>query len=45
MQLTSDEKSAGSGDGSTLSIICQFYSTCVEAELDLAKIRKKGEAN
>ncbi len=45
MQLTSDEKSAGSGAGSTLSIICQFYSTCVEAELDLAKFRKKAEAN
>lgn len=44
MQLTSDEKGAGSGAGSTLSIICQFYSTCVEAELNIASIRKKNKA-
>lgn len=45
MQLISDDKGSGSGSGSTLSIICQFYSTCVEAELSIAKFRKKNRPN
>jgi hypothetical protein len=42
MQLKSDEK--GKGKASTLSIVCQFYSTCVEAELRISELRKKIEA-
>lgn len=41
MQLVSDDKSNSQGNESTLSIACQFYSTCVEAELNIAKIREK----
>ncbi len=39
MQLISDEK--GGGKASTLSIACQFYSTCVESELKIGNLRKK----
>ncbi len=39
MQLISDEK--GGGRASTLSIACQFYSTCVETELKISNLRKK----
>ncbi len=39
MQLISDEK--GGGNASTLSIACQFYSTCVEPELKISNLRKK----
>ncbi|OGK12034.1 MAG: hypothetical protein A2W80_14585 [Candidatus Riflebacteria bacterium GWC2_50_8] len=38
MQLISDEK--GEGAASTLSIACQFYSTCVEPELRISNLRK-----
>ncbi|MBU1106009.1 MAG: prepilin-type N-terminal cleavage/methylation domain-containing protein [Candidatus Riflebacteria bacterium] len=38
MQLISDEK--GSGKASTLSIACQFYSTCVESDLKISSLRK-----
>ncbi|EKD83961.1 MAG: hypothetical protein ACD_39C00336G0003 [uncultured bacterium] len=38
MQLISDEK--GDGKASTLSIACQFYSTCVESELRISNLRK-----
>lgn len=38
MQLISDEK--GEGKASTLSIACQFYSTCVESELKISNLRK-----
>lgn len=41
MQLKSDDKTSGQGAGTTLSIACQFYSTCVEAELNISKLRKK----
>ncbi|MEW6709849.1 MAG: prepilin-type N-terminal cleavage/methylation domain-containing protein [Candidatus Riflebacteria bacterium] len=44
MQLISDDKGGNQDVASTLSIICQFYSTCVEAELDIAKIRKKSKS-
>lgn len=37
MQLISDEP--GGGVGSTLSIACQFYSTCVETELKISNLR------
>jgi hypothetical protein len=43
MQLISDDKGGSSGNASTLSIVCQFYSTCVEAELNIAKIRDKNK--
>lgn len=39
MQLISDEK--GGGKASTLSIACQFYSTCVESELKISNLRKE----
>lgn len=42
MQLMSDEK--GGGNASTLSIVCQFYSTCVESELKISNLRKKAKA-
>ncbi|MDD3145853.1 MAG: hypothetical protein PHD82_01015 [Candidatus Riflebacteria bacterium] len=41
MQLISDEK--GGGKASTLSIACQFYSTCVESELKISNLRKKAK--
>lgn len=41
MQLISDEK--GGGKASTLSIACQFYSTCVESELKIGNLRKKAK--
>lgn len=44
MQLISDERSGVKSAASTLSIVCQFYSTCVEAELNIAKIRKNSKA-
>lgn len=43
MQLVSDDKSSSQGSESTLSIACQFYSTCVEAELNIAKVREKND--
>lgn len=42
MQLVSDEK--GGGKASTLSIACQFYSTCVESELKISNLRNKPKA-
>ncbi|PKL50593.1 MAG: hypothetical protein CVV42_02390 [Candidatus Riflebacteria bacterium HGW-Riflebacteria-2] len=39
MQLISDEK--GTGGASTLSIASQFYSTCVESELNISNLRKE----
>lgn len=39
MQLISDEK--GGGNASTLSIACQFYSTCVESELKISNLRRQ----
>jgi type II secretory pathway pseudopilin PulG len=42
MQLVSDEK--GGGNASTLSIACQFYSTCVESDLKISNIRNKLKA-
>ncbi len=43
MQLISDESGAVKDAASTLSIACQFYSTCVEAELSITKIREKNK--
>lgn len=37
MQLISDEP--GGGVASTLSIACQFYSTCVETEIKISNLR------
>lgn len=42
MQLISDEK--GGGTASTLSIACQFYSTCVESELKISNLRRQSRA-
>lgn len=42
MQLVSEEK--GGGNASTLSIACQFYSTCVESELKISNLRKLPKA-
>ena len=41
MQIASNEYSGKDSDASTLSIACQFYSTCVESELRIANLRKK----
>ena len=41
MQLISDER--GGGKATTLSIACQFYSTCVESDLKIGNLRKKGK--
>lgn len=43
MQLASDEK--GQGKSSTLSIVCQFYSTCVETELLIGNLRRTVNQN
>ena len=40
MQIASNELSGKKSDSSTLSIACQFYSTCVESELRISKIRE-----
>jgi hypothetical protein len=39
MQIAANEYSAKKLDGSTLSIACQFCSTCVESELKISKLR------
>lgn len=39
MQIAANEYSAKKTDGSTLSIACQFYSTCVESELKISELR------
>ncbi|GAB4266943.1 MAG: hypothetical protein Kow0029_01050 [Candidatus Rifleibacteriota bacterium] len=41
MQLVSDDNAGVKNAGSTLSIVCQFYSTCVESELSITKLRNK----
>lgn len=38
LQIASNEYSSKEKDASTLSIACQFYSTCVESELKIYKI-------
>ena len=40
MQIASNEYSGKESDASTLSIACQFYSTCVESELRISKLRE-----
>lgn len=39
MQIAANEYSNKKSEGSTLSIACQFYSTCVESELKISKLR------
>ena len=39
MQIASNEYGGRPSDTSTLSIACQFYSTCVESELSISKYR------
>lgn len=39
MQIASNEYGGRSSNTSTLSIACQFYSTCVESELNISKYR------
>ncbi len=41
MQLVANEYSSKESDASTLSIACQFYSTCVESELSISKLRER----
>mgnify|MGYP006916115639 CR=1 FL=1 len=41
MQIAANEYSGKESDASTLSIACQFYSTCVESELRISKLREK----
>ena len=41
MQIASNEYSSKESDSSTLSIACQFYSTCVESELRISKLREQ----
>ena len=41
MQIASNEFSGKESDASTLSIACQFYSTCVESELRISNLRKE----
>ncbi|MBR4329102.1 MAG: hypothetical protein IKP71_04555 [Candidatus Riflebacteria bacterium] len=41
MQIASNEYNSKDSNASTLSIACQFYSTCVESELRIANLRKK----
>ena len=38
LQIASNEYSSKEKDASTLSIACQFYSTCVESELKIYKL-------
>ncbi len=40
MQLSSNELSSKNSDSTTLSIACQFCSTCVESELMISKLRE-----
>lgn len=39
MQIASNEMGGNKNEGSTLSIACQFYSTCVESELRIANVK------
>ncbi len=41
MQIAANEYNGKDSNASTLSIACQFYSTCVESELRIANLRKK----
>lgn len=41
MQIASNEMGGNKYEGSTLSIACQFYSTCVESELRIANVGNK----
>ena len=41
MQIAANEYSGKEENASTLSIACQFYSTCVESELRISNLRKK----
>ncbi len=41
MQIASNDYSGKEKDASTLSIACQFYSTCVESELRIFNLKKK----
>ena len=41
MQIAANEYSGKDSDASTLSIACQFYSTCVESELRISKLREQ----
>ena len=43
MQIAANEYSGKKTDSSTLSIACQFYSTCVESELRIYKNSEKGK--
>ena len=40
MQIASNEYNSKDSNASTLSIACQFYSTCVESELRISNLRK-----
>jgi hypothetical protein len=40
MQIASNEYNSDDSNASTLSIACQFYSTCVESELRISKLRE-----
>ena len=40
MQIASNEYNSEDSNASTLSIACQFYSTCVESELRISKLRE-----
>lgn len=42
IQIVANEYSDSKNQASTLSIACQFYSTCVESVINLSKLRKKG---
>ena len=41
MQIASNEYNSDDSNASTLSIACQFYSTCVESELRISKLREQ----
>ena len=41
MQIAANEYNSKDSNASTLSIACQFYSTCVESILSIAKLRNK----
>lgn len=41
MQIAANDYSNKEKDASTLSIACQFYSTCVESELRIFNLKKK----
>jgi len=40
MQIAANEYNSDESNASTLSIACQFYSTCVESELRISKLRE-----